>query len=164
MHPTDIATLNAATQVTAQLLREAGINLEVQAMGLVDADLAPGREEGAGGRRVAHLPHFLDRARSRETRSPISAFSGGGGNGEGVVSGGRPTPRSRRSGRHSPGRRIPRSRSSSRRRCSRRRWDTVTYIPIGQYLQFNAIRDNVTGFLPSAGNVLLEPQQELIRT
>ena len=27
--------------------------------------------------------------------------------------------------------------------------DTVTYIPIGQYLQFNAIRDNVTGFLPS---------------
>ena len=32
MHPTDIATLNAATQVTAQLLRQAGINLEVQAM------------------------------------------------------------------------------------------------------------------------------------
>ena len=32
MHPTDIATLSAATQVTAQLLREAGINLEVQAM------------------------------------------------------------------------------------------------------------------------------------
>ena len=27
--------------------------------------------------------------------------------------------------------------------------DTVTYIPIGQYLQFNAIRGNVTGFLPS---------------
>ena len=32
MHPTDIPTLNAATQVTAQLLREAGINLEVHAM------------------------------------------------------------------------------------------------------------------------------------
>jgi hypothetical protein len=25
--------------------------------------------------------------------------------------------------------------------------DTVTYIPIGQYLQYRAIRDNVTGFL-----------------
>ena len=32
MHPTDIPTLSAATQVTAQLLREAGINLEVQTM------------------------------------------------------------------------------------------------------------------------------------
>ena len=32
MNPTDIATLNAASQVTAQLLREAGINVEVQAM------------------------------------------------------------------------------------------------------------------------------------
>ena len=32
MHPTDIPTLNAATQVTAQLLRQAGIDLDVQAM------------------------------------------------------------------------------------------------------------------------------------
>ena len=32
MHPTDIQTLSAATQVTAQMLRKAGINLEVQAM------------------------------------------------------------------------------------------------------------------------------------
>ena len=32
MHPTDIPTLSAATQVTAQLMREAGINVEVQAM------------------------------------------------------------------------------------------------------------------------------------
>ena len=32
MHPTDIATLNAFSQVTAQLMREAGINVEVQAM------------------------------------------------------------------------------------------------------------------------------------
>jgi peptide/nickel transport system substrate-binding protein len=32
MQPTDIATLNAFSSVTAQLLREAGINVEVQAM------------------------------------------------------------------------------------------------------------------------------------
>jgi peptide/nickel transport system substrate-binding protein len=32
MHPTDLASLSSATQVTAQLLRQAGINLEVQAM------------------------------------------------------------------------------------------------------------------------------------
>jgi peptide/nickel transport system substrate-binding protein len=32
MHPTDLPTLNKATQVTIQLLRKLGVNLEVQAM------------------------------------------------------------------------------------------------------------------------------------
>ena len=27
--------------------------------------------------------------------------------------------------------------------------DTVTYIPIGQYLQYRAMRDSVSGFLPA---------------
>ena len=32
MHPTDVATMNAATLVTAQLMREAGLNVDLQAM------------------------------------------------------------------------------------------------------------------------------------
>ena len=66
MHPTDIATLSAATQVTAQLLREAGINLEVQAMdwSTLTSRRAEKKAPEEGG--MAHLPHVVDRARPHQ--------------------------------------------------------------------------------------------------
>ena len=58
MHPTDIATLSAATQVTAQLLREAGINLEVQAMdwSTLTSRRAEKKAPEEGGWHIFHPP------------------------------------------------------------------------------------------------------------
>ena len=118
MHPTDVPTLNAATQVTAQLLREAGINLAVQAMdwSTLTARRAEKKAPEEGGWHIFHTSWTWP-----DLVSPI-ANQGTSGGKERRGSDGRTTPRSRRSGRRSRVRRTPRSRSSSPLRCSSGRW------------------------------------------
>ena len=146
MHPTDIATLNAATQVTAQLLREAGINLEVQAMdwSTLTSRRAEKKAPEEGGWHIFHTSWIAP-----DLINPIANIGVSGGGVEKAWFGW-PTDTEIEALRQAFARETnPAKQKQLASQIQQKAMDSVTYIPIGQYLQFNAIRDNVTGFLPS---------------
>ena len=146
MHPTDIATLNAATQVTAQLLREAGINLEVQAMdwSTLTSRRAEDKAPEEGGWHIFHTSWIAP-----DLINPIANIGVSGGGREKAWFGW-PTDTEIEALRQDFARETnPAKQKQLASQIQQKAMDTVTYIPIGQYLQFNAIRGNVTGFLPS---------------
>lgn len=146
MHPTDIATLNAATQVTAQLLREAGINLEVQAMdwSTLTSRRAEKKAPEEGGWHIFHTSWIAP-----DLINPIANIGVSGGGVEKAWFGW-PTDAEIEALRQEFARETnPAKQKQLASQIQQKAMDTVTYIPIGQYLQFNAIRGNVTGFLPS---------------
>ena len=146
MHPTDIATLNAATQVTAQLLREAGINLEVQAMdwSTLTSRRAEKKAPEEGGWHIFHTSWIAP-----DLINPIANIGVSGGGVEKAWFGW-PTDTEIEGLRQAFARETnPAKQKQLASQIQQKAMDTVTYIPIGQYLQFNAIRGNVTGFLPS---------------
>ena len=146
MHPTDIATLNAATQVTAQLLREAGINLEVQAMdwSTLTSRRAEKKAPEEGGWHIFHTSWIAP-----DLINPIANIGVSGGGVEKAWFGW-PTDSEIEGLRQAFARETnPAKQKQLASQIQQKAMDTVTYIPIGQYLQFNAIRGNVTGFLPS---------------
>ena len=146
MHPTDIATLNAATQVTAQLLREAGINLEVQAMdwSTLTSRRAEKKAPEEGGWHIFHTSWIAP-----DLVNPVANIGVSGGGTEKAWFGW-PTDAEIEALRQAFARETnPAKQKQLASQVQQKAMDTVTYIPIGQYLQFNAIRSNVTGFLPS---------------
>ncbi len=146
MHPTDIATLNAATQVTAQLLREAGINLEVQAMdwSTLTSRRAEKKAPEEGGWHIFHTSWIAP-----DLINPVANIGVSGGGVEKAWFGW-PTDPEIEALRQAFARETnPAKQKQLASQIQQKAMDTVTYIPIGQYLQFNAIRGNVTGFLPS---------------
>ena len=146
MHPTDIATLNAATQVTAQLLREAGINLEVQAMdwSTLTSRRAEKKAPEEGGWHIFHTSWIAP-----DLINPIANIGVSGGGVEKAWFGW-PTDTEIEALRQDFARETnPAKQKQLASQIQQKAMDSVTYIPIGQYLQFNAIRGNVTGFLPS---------------
>ena len=146
MHPTDIATLNAATQVTAQLLRQAGINLEVQAMdwSTLTSRRAEKKAPEEGGWHIFHTSWIAP-----DLVNPVANIGVSGGGTEKAWFGW-PTDPEIEALRQAFARETnPAKQKQLASQVQQRAMDMVTYIPIGQYLQFNALRSNVTGFLPS---------------
>ena len=144
MHPTDIATLNAATQVTAQLLREAGINLEVQAMdwSTLTSRRAEKKAPEEGGWHIFHTSWIAP-----DLINPVANIGVSGG-GVDKAWFGWPTDPEIEALRQAFARESnPAKQKQLASQVQERAMDSVTYIPIGQYLQYRAIRDNVSGFL-----------------
>jgi peptide/nickel transport system substrate-binding protein len=144
MHPTDLPNLNAATQVTAQLLREAGINLEVQAMdwSTLTSRRAEKKAPEEGGWHIFHTSWIAP-----DLVNPVANIGVSGGGTEKAWFGW-PTDPEIEALRQAFARETnPAKQKQLASQVQQRAMDTVTYIPIGQYLQYRAIRDNVTGFL-----------------
>ena len=144
MHPTDIATLNAATQVTAQLLREAGINLEVQAMdwSTLTSRRAEKKAPEEGGWHIFHTSWIAP-----DLINPVANIGVSGGGADKAWFGW-PTDPEIEALRQAFARETnPAKQKQIASQVQERAMDSVTYIPIGQYLQYRAIRDNVSGFL-----------------
>ena len=144
MHPTDIATLNAATQVTAQLLRQAGINLEVQAMdwSTLTSRRAEKKAPEEGGWHIFHTSWIAP-----DLINPVANIGVSGGGTEKAWFGW-PDDAGIEELRQAFARETnPAKQKQLASQVQERAMDTVTYIPIGQYLQYRAIRDNVSGFL-----------------
>ena len=146
MHPTDIATLNAATQVTAQLLREAGINLEVQAMdwSTLTSRRAEKKAPEEGGWHIFHTSWIAP-----DLVNPVANIGVSGGGTEKAWFGWPTDPEIEALRQMFARETNPAKQKQLASQVQQKAMDTVTYIPIGQYLQFNALRNNVTGFLPS---------------
>ena len=144
MHPTDIATLNAATQVTAQLLRQAGINLEVQAMdwSTLTSRRAEKKAPEEGGWHIFHTSWIAP-----DLINPVANIGVSGGGTEKAWFGW-PTDPEIEALRQAFARETnPAKQKQLASQVQEKAMDTVTYIPIGQYLQYRAIRENVSGFL-----------------
>ena len=146
MHPTDTPNLNAATQVTAQLLREAGINLEVQAMdwSTLTSRRAEKKAPEEGGWHIFHTSWIAP-----DLINPVANIGVSGGGVEKAWFGWPDDPEIEALRQAFARETNPAKQKQLASQVQQKAMDTVTYIPIGQYLQFNAIRDNVTGFLPS---------------
>ena len=144
MHPTDIATLSAATQVTAQLLRQAGINLEVQAMdwSTLTSRRAEKKAPEEGGWHIFHTSWIAP-----DLINPVANIGVSGGGTEKAWFGW-PTDPEIEGMRQAFARETnPAKQKQLASQVQERAMDSVTYIPIGQYLQYRAIRENVSGFL-----------------
>jgi peptide/nickel transport system substrate-binding protein len=146
MHPTDLPNLNAATQVTAQLLREAGINLEVQAMdwSTLTSRRALKKAPEEGGWHIFHTSWIAP-----DLVNPVANIGVSGGGKEKAWFGWPDDPEIETLRQAFARETNPAKQKQLASQVQQRAMDTVTYIPIGQYLQFHAVRENVTGFLPS---------------
>ena len=93
MAPGDVVTLKAQPIVAAQLLREAGFKVDVQATDWQTVVDPPRQPEAAEGGRLEHVLHQLGRRRRGESRSPTSRSAAAARMAAG--SAGRKTPRSK---------------------------------------------------------------------
>ena len=146
MHPTDLPELNAATQVTAQLLRQAGINLNVQAMdwSTLTSRRAEKKDPAEGGWNIFHTSWIAP-----DLVNPVANIGVSGGGVEKAWFGW-PTDAEIEALRQSFARETnPAKQKQLASQVQERAMDTVTYIPIGQYLQYRAMRESVSGFLPA---------------
>ncbi|MFC7734260.1 ABC transporter substrate-binding protein [Roseomonas sp. GCM10028921] len=143
LQPTDRAQYNAATMVLVQSLRRAGVNVDVQAMdwSTLLSRRANRNPPGEGGYHI-----FITTHGGPDTAMPISNswFNS-------------------RCDRANPGwacdmeldamvaewalERDPAARRPILERIHRRAWETLPYIPFGQYTQPVAVRSNVHGIL-----------------
>ena len=144
MHPTDIATLSAATQVTAQLLRQAGINLEVQAMdwSTLTSRRAEKKAPEEGGWHIFHTSWIAP-----DLINPVANIGVSGGGKEKAWFGWPTDPEIEALRQDFARETNPAKQKQLASQVQERAMDSVTYIPIGQYLQYRAIRENVSGFL-----------------
>ena len=146
MHPTDIANLNAATQVTAQLLRQAGINLEVQAMdwSTLTSRRAEKKAPEEGGWHIFHTSWIAP-----DLVNPVANIGVSGGGTEKAWFGWPDDPEIEALRQSFARETNPAKQKLLAAQVQERAMDTVTYIPIGQYLQYRAMRDDVVGFIPA---------------
>ncbi len=144
MHPTDLASLSAATQVTAQLLREAGINLEVQAMdwSTLTSRRAETKAPADGGWNIFHTSWI-----SPDLINPVANIGVSGGCEEKAWFGW-PCSGDLEKLRQDFARETdPAMQKELAMKVQDMAMDLVTYIPIGQYKEPIAYRDNVKGVI-----------------
>ena len=146
MHPTDIPTLNAATQVTAQLLRQAGIDLDVQAMdwSTLTSRRAEKKKPEEGGWHIFHTSWIAP-----DLVNPVANIGVSGGGTEKAWFGWPDDPEIEALRQAFARETNPAKQKLLAAQVQERAMDQVTYIPIGQYLQYRAMRDNVSGFIPA---------------
>ena len=145
MHPTDIQTLSAATQVTASLLRKAGINLEVQAMdwSTLTSRRAERKSIADGGWSIFHTSWIAP-----DLLNPVANIGVSGGGIEKAWFGW-PTDATVEQLRQDFARETdPAKQKALADQVQARAMDVVTYVPIGQYLSKHAYReDRIAGIL-----------------
>jgi len=145
MHPTDIPALSHATQVTASLLRKAGINLEVQAMdwSTLTSRRAEKKSIADGGWNIFHTSWIAP-----DLLNPVANIGVSGGGVEKAWFGW-PTDAKVEQLRQDFARETdPAKQKALADQVQARAMEVVTYVPIGQYLSKYAYRsDRLEGIL-----------------
>ena len=145
MAPTDVVTLKTQPIVMAQLLRQAGFTVNVQAMDWQTRGEPPRQPEAAEGRRLEHVHHQRDLGRPDQ---PDRQFAGQRQGQEGCVVRLAREPEDRGVARRLRAllvRRTSRRRSPPRSRSEA--YDQVIYIPLGQYRVVASWRKSLSGVL-----------------
>jgi peptide/nickel transport system substrate-binding protein len=145
MHPTDIPTLSHATQVTASLLRKAGIELDVQAMdwSTLTSRRAEKKSLADGGWSIFHTSWIAP-----DLLNPVANIGVSGGGVEKAWFGW-PTDAKVEQLRQDFARETdPAKQKALADQVQARAMEVVTYVPIGQYLSKYAYRsDRLEGIL-----------------
>jgi peptide/nickel transport system substrate-binding protein len=145
MHPTDIPTLSHATQVTASLLRKAGIELDVQAMdwSTLTSRRAEKKSLADGGWSIFHTSWIAP-----DLLNPVANIGVSGGGVEKAWFGW-PTDATVEQLRQDFARETdPVKQKALADQVQARAMEVVTYVPIGQYLSKYAYRsDRLEGIL-----------------
>ena len=145
MAPGDVVTLKAQPIVAAQLLRDAGFKVDVQATDWQTIVSPPRQPEAAEGRRLEHVLHQLGRRRRGEPdRKPADQRQGqerrlvrlAGGRQDGRAA--------RRLSRASS---SPDEQKKIAAEIQAEVYEQVIYIPLGQYMAPSAWRKSLTGVL-----------------
>ncbi len=144
MHPTDIAQLSAATQVTAQLLRKAGFNVDVQAMdwSTLTSRRAEKKSPEEGGWNIFHTSWIAP-----DLLNPVANIGVSGGCKEKAWFGWPCDAQLEELRQQFALETDPVKQKQISDQVQARAMDVVTYVPIGQYLSYRAYRDNLQGVI-----------------
>ncbi|MEQ9639046.1 MAG: ABC transporter substrate-binding protein [Alphaproteobacteria bacterium] len=145
MHPTDIPQLNSASVVTAQLLRNVGINVDVQAMdwSTLTSRRAEKKAPEDGGWHLFHTAWPASTLMNPLMHNGISGACGDAWFGWHCD-------QELQDLRAAYSRTAdPAKQEELAEKMQARAMEIVSYIPLGQYFFFRAYRDNVTGVIPS---------------
>ena len=146
MHPTDLPVLNSATLVTAQVLRDIGMNLEVQAMdwSTLTSRRAETKSPADGGWNIFHTY-----STGADVTSPIANVGISGGGVEKAWFGW-PTDEKTEALRDGYARAVAADEKSEIiEELQARLFETVPYVNFGQWFQPMAWRSNLDGVLVS---------------
>ncbi len=144
MHPTDVPTLSPPTLVTAQLMREAGINVEVQAMdwSTLTSRRAEKKSPADGGWNVFHTSWI-----SPDLLNPVANIGVSGGCEEKAWFGWPCDEKIEQMREEFAAETDLGKQQKIAEEIQARANELVTYIPIGQYTLPIAYRDNVSGVI-----------------
>ncbi len=144
MHPTDLDALSAATQVTAQLMRQAGLNVEVQAMdwSTLTSRRAEKKAPADGGWNVFHTSWIAP-----DLVNPVANIGVSGGCEEKAWFGWPCDAKIEEMRAEFARTSDLAGRKSLAKEIQARAMELVTYIPLGQYMQPIAYRDNLKGVI-----------------
>ncbi len=144
MHPTDIATLSNATQVTAQLMREAGIDVEVQAMdwSTLTSRRAEKKSPADGGWNIFHTSWI-----GPDLLNPVANIGVSGGCEEKAWFGWPCDEKIEKMREAFASTTDAAEQKQLANQIQARANELVTYIPIGQYTTPIAYRDNIEGVI-----------------
>ncbi len=144
MHPTDLPTLSAASQVTAQLMREIGFDVEVQAMdwSTLTSKRAETKAPADGGWNVFHTDWI-----SPDLLNPVVNIGVSGGCEEKAWFGWPCDPKLEELRSAFAFETDIDKQKELARAVQARANEIVTYIPIGQYTYPIAYRDNIEGII-----------------
>jgi peptide/nickel transport system substrate-binding protein len=146
MHPTDLPTLNKATQVTIQLLRKLGVNLEVQAMdwSTLTSRRAEKKSIAEGGWSIFHTNWIIP-----DVFTPTNNIGLSGGGAESAWFGW-PTDAKLEDLRNQWARTTdPAKRKEIARQIQVEGYKNVNYIPIGQFYVPTFYRKELRGVIVS---------------
>ena len=159
LKPTDLAAIQKLPDVAAQLLRQAGFKVDLQAMDWQTLVVAP-REEGAAGARAAGTSSSPRGSRPTSgTRSTNAAVDTRGE--KSLVRLGRGRDRSRSCATSSCARPTTRRRRSSPRQIQVRAFEIGTHVPLGEYVQPARRAQEHQRLRDRQRQHLLEPEEEL---
>ncbi len=146
MHPTDLPTLSAASQVTAQLMRQVGFDVEVQAMdwSTLTSRRAEKKAPADGGWNVFHTDWI-----SPDLLNPVANIGVSGGCEEKAWFGWPCDAELEKLREAFAFATDLEKQKELAAKVQARAMDTVTYIPIGQYTYPIAYRDDITGIIKS---------------
>ena len=146
MHPTDLPTLSNATQVTAQLMRQVGFDVEVQAMdwSTLTSRRAETKAPADGGWNVFHTSWI-----SPDLMHPVANIGVSGGCEEKAWFGWPCDPEIEKLREAFAFETDSAKQKALAEQVQGRAMEIVTYVPIGQYQEPQAWRDNVTGVIKS---------------
>ena len=144
MHPTDIGALSRATQVTAQLMREAGINVEMQSMdwSTLTSRRAEKKPATEGGWNIFHTSWI-----GPDLLNPVANIGVSGGCEEKAWFGWPCDEKIEQMRQEFASETDLGKQQKIAEDIQARANEIVTYIPIGQYQQPIAYRDSLSGVI-----------------